>query len=130
MTIGSITAASTQYMKTHPIQRRAAAASGETCTFQGQVFFRKDEEFFAKAYGWKFTWPITESPGPRPMAEVITRFAHQTNYAAGKPFDTLGFIRASSRTYPDDFDLNLLNKAALFFGDTSLREDASISLLA
>ena len=115
MSIGSVTAAGSPFMvgATRP---RRSAENDEVCECNGHTYFKKDEEFFAQAYGRKLRWPITGSKGLMPTAEALTHASHELAYKAGQSFDTGKFIQNSSRWYPDVFSGDLVNRAASYFG--------------
>lgn len=119
MSIGSVTASGSPFV-VGATRNKPAAQNDEVCQCDGHTYFKKDEEFFAQAFGRELKWPITSSPkGLIPQAEAIVRLHHQQAYKAGQTFDTGKFIQNASRWYPDSFNADLVNKAASFFGGTS-----------
>lgn len=118
MSIGSVTAASSAFL-VGATQAKRASQDDQVCECNGHTYFKKDEEFFAQAYGRELKWPITGSKGLVPYAEAIVQLAHEQNYRAGKSFDTGKFIQNTSRWYPDYFSADLVNRAASYFGGST-----------
>ena len=103
-------------------QPRRSSTNDEVCEANGHTYFKKDEEFFAQAYGRELRWPVTGSKGLMPVAEALVHASHELAYKSGLSFDTGKFIQNSSRWYPDIFPVDLVNRVASHFGGSVSHE--------
>lgn len=58
MSIGSVAAVGSPFMA-GATQPQCGTQNDEVCECNGHLYFKKDEEFFAQAYGRELRWPIT-----------------------------------------------------------------------